>query len=219
MFRKIGIAVIMMMIVGLHFSWAQETAITESGKKVLLNSDGTWKYIEISEKNGATFRKVPWGLSKEDVKKIENKEVAYENDKALWYSTSLAGLKCSAIYVFAADKFIRGRYYIDESHSNNNDYIDDYDKLKQLLKEKYGEPLEDKQIWKDDLYKNDYSEWGIAVASGKMFYYATWENEDSKIEIQLWGDNFRVKETIDYTSKIFGDLENQLNNQKAKDDL
>ena len=215
---KKSIAIFVMFLIYISL-WSQETVLTSEGKAVILNKDGTWKYIVISTKDNAAFRKAIWGSSKEDIKKLETNEIAHESDDAIFYKTSIWGLDCSAIYIFADNKLVRGRYYFTPDHTNKTDFIDDFKKMKSLLTEKYGDPIDDQQIWKNDLYKDDPDNWGMAVATGEMYCFANWETESTDISIQLWGDNFEIKHIIDYTSKVYGNLEDQINKEKAKDEL
>jgi hypothetical protein len=199
--------------------WGQEVATTISGQSVILNKDGTWKYVELDIDGKKTFRKVSWGCSKEDVKSTEDKEIFYETDDAIFYKGTISGLNCTIIYIFANNMLVRGRYYYDEAHSNKNSYIDDYQLIKKLLIEKYGNPNEEEQIWKNDLYKDDYSGWGMAISLGHMYYYANWKINQTNISDQLYGDNYEVKHIIDYTSIEFGELEDEIKKAKAKEDL
>jgi len=199
--------------------WGQETAITSSGNIVILNEDGTWKLLKNEIDKSISFRKSTWGCSKEIVKAQEDKEIIYEDDDAIIYKGSISNLECSIIFIFTSEKLIRGRYYFDENHSNTNSYIDDYQLIKKLLIEKYGNPKEDEQIWKNDLYKDDYTGWGMAISLGHMYYYAKWETDQTEIFIQLYGDNYKIKHVIDYTSKALGALEDEISNAKAKEEL
>ncbi|MEZ5107270.1 MAG: hypothetical protein R2757_22385 [Draconibacterium sp.] len=51
-------------------------------------------------------------------------------------------------YLFANDKLTTGKYLVIEDHSNKNDYINESNKLKDLLNEKYGLPKKDENIGK-----------------------------------------------------------------------
>ncbi len=56
-------------------------------------------------------------------------------------------------------------------NTNNNDYINDFEKIKSLLNKKY-ENTVDKLIWKDDLFKGDKSNYGLAVITERLQYVA-----------------------------------------------
>ena len=202
-----------------YFAFGQSIAISNDGTIVQLNDDGTWsKQIEVKIAN-SIFRNTKWGMSIEDVKKVEKLTISFENNDSLFVETSINGLICDSIYIFADNKLVRGRYFFKENHSNLNNYINDYMSIQELLTMKYGKPIDENQIWRDDLYKEDSDNWGMAIASGRMFFYSDWETEDTIIHQEIWGDNYEIKHTIDYTSKKLGDLEDLIRNKKAMDKL
>jgi len=155
---------------------------------------------------GNDFRKADWGMSIEEVKKTEETEILKETNDVLVYETTLAGYQALVAYIFAGNKLTRAKYSFIEDHSNKNDYISDYSNLKTLLTKKYGNPYEDETFWKNDLYRDDYSDWGFAISLGHLFYYAKWDSESTDIVAILQGENYQIETIIEYTSK---DLENQ----------
>lgn len=162
------------------------------------------------------FRKATWGMSLSQVKSTETNEVVKETSELVAYKTTLAGFEAYAIYIFAGNKLTRGKYLITENHSNKNDYISDYNSLNELLKKKYGEPTENQTYWKNDLYKDDYSDWGFAVSLGHLLYYSTYKNSNTEITIMLSGDNYEIENVIEYTSTSLGKVEEEL---RTKEDL
>jgi hypothetical protein len=195
---------------------AEETVINSRGETVLLKDDNTWKVItinnsDIAEKN---FRKSAWGMSVEQVKATETSKPKFEDSKLLVYSDSVSGLSVDVAYIFVNNKLIRTKYVVSEKHSNKTDYIDDYKKLKTSLSNKYSKPVSDKQYWKNDLYKSDSSEWGMAVSIGHLSYFCSWENANSSILLYLTGDNYVINLGIEYSSKQLSKIEDT-ENQKA----
>ena len=51
-------------------TYADQIAITEDGKKILLKNDETWEYVKEEPKNEKLydFRKTNWGMNKVQVK-------------------------------------------------------------------------------------------------------------------------------------------------------
>jgi hypothetical protein len=153
------------------------------------------------------FRNVQWGMSKEEVKKYENSELTSDIEEGLGYQNlRVARFDTVLTYHFNVNnELFSAGYYLIHEHSNKNDFIDDFDYLKELLIEKYGEPKEDEIIWKDDLYKDDPSDWGMAIFTGDLIYKSLWENEDLIVELRLKGDNYKKEFTILYKSKEISD--------------
>lgn len=199
------------------------TAVTPGGKSVLLKSDGSWVFqasaAERSESSNAGFRKTTWGMDRTEVIASENNDDYEEGENFLGYSGQIAGLPCTIRYVFVRDSLVRGKLAFTVQHANNNDFLDDFEKLKGMLIKKYGCPGEDETVWKDDLYKDDYNERGMAVSCGHLVNLAKWDLGETQISCELSGDNYEIELSIHYTSKSLGYLEAQLNEQQALDEL
>ena len=176
-------------------------------------------------KDGATgkadFRKASWGMSREQVKILEtNFTNSSEKENYIAYNTQLAGIDCSLFYYFTIDnELFEGGFVFTEEHSNLNDHINDFTKLKKLLEIKYGTPTLDKQVWKNDLFKDNYSRWGIAMSAGQMAYLASWETNTTIVRMILGGDNAEIKFTLKYASKQRKSLEEDKKQKKILEEL
>ncbi len=92
-------------------------------------------------------------------------------------------------------------YLFTEQHTNKNDFIDDYHRLKKLLVKKYGKPSKDTHTWKNDLFKDDPQDWGMAICVGDLVYYSEWETQNTNIFLFLTGGNYEINHLIRYASK------------------
>jgi hypothetical protein len=181
--------------------FGQETAITTTGKRVTLYEDKTWAYIESKIEEGFDFRKTNWGMSMEEVSKAETATPYGDpSDDVLMFLGNISELDCVIVYFFTNDLLTGGRYFFTEEHSNKNDYISDYENMKELLSKKYGEPTDDEDYWKKDLYKDDYQYRGMAVSMGHYVKYADWEYDVTEIGIVISGENYSINHQINYTS-------------------
>ena len=165
-----------------------------------------------------TFRKTTWGMSLEQVKASESLEIFEQmGGDALAYKVTVAGKDMLLGYIFIDDQLVRAKYLLIEPHINMNDYITDYSDLKRILEKKYGRPEYDKIFWKNDLLKNSYSKWGIAVSAGHLVYLSKWETLCTKISLALTGDNAEIDCFIIYTGKNFVKLIEKFKDQKRLD--
>ena len=146
-------------------------------------------------------------MTKEQAEDTEKGKIIYDTEEILIYEGRLAGLACDIIYIFIERKLVRTKYLITEEHSNKNDYVSDYDSLKESLTKKYGQPIIDKRYWKHDLYKDDYQRWGFAVSIGHLSYYAMWKTLQTSIVLALYGDNYDITLVIEYKSEELKELE------------
>jgi len=160
----------------------------------------------ISEAQTATiyqydFRKANWGMSKEEVKVTEDKKPDSEYDTSLVYYVKIGGDDYLCGYSFLQDKLYNTGYVFVGEHSNKNDYIRDYKNLKEILTKKYGKPKSDRTTWDNDLFKNDRSQWGLAVSIGHLTYGAIWEIPKTYITLRLDGDNYEISLIAAYDSR------------------
>jgi hypothetical protein len=164
-----------------------------------------------------TFRKTKWGMTVAEVKASEPLEVVKDEKDLIGYKTKVIGKDVFIAYFFIDNQLVRSRYVLAESHSNKNDYIQDHKDFKAILEKKYGKPKRDETIWKNDLYKNDYSDWGSAISMGHLVYYSSWDTAKTEISNILTGDNFDITCIVEYNSKKLKELEKKAEEKKAID--
>lgn len=197
-------------------------ATTQDGKRVILHENGTWEYEQESPPRvveTGDFRRAVWGMTRGEVMKSESLELKQEIEDSLWYEGNIGGLSCNIIYIFAAGRFVRAKYYVTEQYSVTTKYISAYGDLKNSLTEKYGKPKDDFTYWLDELFKDDPNEWGTAVSAGHVSFFATWERPKTTITLALTGDNGSINFGIEYASKELGQLEENQRHHKLMSDL
>ena len=153
------------------------------------------------------FRNVVWGMTQAEVIRAETAATLDEQgDDYLWYKdVTIDGKKCALLYLFKSGRLNGAGYFFVHKHTNLNDFIDDFQSIKSLLTKKYGAPASDDVIWKNDLFKDDYQNWGSAIAMGHLVYRAAWETERTLLILSLSGDNYEIDMLIGYYSKLDGD--------------
>lgn len=160
------------------------------------------------------FRDAEWGMSQSDILRLEGKPVD-QNDELIAYSRDVAGLSSIVFYYFVNDTLVSGKYLTTEKYTNKNEYITKYKKLKVLLRTKYGMPNFDKNIWHNDLYKDDKEDWGMAISVGHLSSIAYWISDETEIYLGLVGNNYRLQLSIEYHSVEHKELRESA--QKKKD--
>lgn len=134
------------------------------------------------------FRKVHWGMSKNQVKKNETAEFIGETDNALLYRESIAGLDSKLVYMFEDEKLRISAYKFENEYSDVEDYINDYAKLKDAYTKKYGEPYTDEVKWTNDSFKDVPSMLGQALIEGHVSYITQWSLPETNIILKLYKD-------------------------------
>ncbi len=176
--------------------------------------------IDDSQSSSAVdFRKTTWGMSKSQVKATEAGVPNSEDESVLMYSSRISGMNALVIYIFAENKLVRAKYLFTEEHSNRNDYITDYNSLKEALGKKYGKIKNEETVWRNDLYRDDFSQWGFAVSLGHLIYYSQWNTENTNISLVLSGENYDIKLAAEYTSKALEKLEEKVREKKQSSEL
>ena len=152
------------------------------------------------------FRRANWRMTIDEVKNMEEDEPVLEKEDILFYEDTLLGLDVDIMYIFLDNQLFKGTYLIREEYENKNNYLDDYEKLRKALIEKYGKPIlgegSDDVEWKNPLYKDEPHEYGFAVSIGHLEYYTLWEKnsngEDTAISIRLSGENHDITLNLSY---------------------
>jgi len=170
------------------------------------------------------FRQVKWGMTSEQVKKIEKLKLSDEGNigkiKILRYTGEIiGGLSCDVIYIFANNCLTRAKYIFTNYHTNKNDYISDYKTLKNLLIKKHGTPYRDEVFWKNNLYKDDPQYYGFAISIGHLAYFTMWDLSETIITLGLSGENFKINLVIEYTGKRWREYEKKVEEKKTLDNL
>ena len=178
------------------------TAISEDGVRFKLNQDGTWAPdITTISNECIQFRSSNWGDNISQVKSKEAVKQIHETDDWLLYEAQIAGFPVSLSFRFVSGMLNTGMYSFKQEHSDNNDFISDFETLNKLLTIKYGAPNETKDFWFNDMYRDDYSRWGTAIASGHHSRYFLWSDEQSTLTLQIRGDNYEITLAVLYESK------------------
>jgi hypothetical protein len=221
--KKINLIILAFLVGSLLVNAKEMTAVREDGKTVILNQDGSWKLkkMETRPQNAQEFhfRKSRWGFTKRKVLLSEPEEPIHEKDDVVAYEGQIAGLDVWIVYIFVDDKLVRSKYVVVEKHTNANDFISDYEKLKSGLTRKYGEPDKDQNYWKNDLYKDNYDQWGMALKVGHLVYIASWNTDETDIGILLNGENYDISLAVEYTSTALESLENKKNEESTMNAL
>lgn len=215
------ISLLMMLCVFQMSLYSETIAYTEDGRKIQLNDDKTWSYVQSddSRKINTLFRNMPWGSSIATIKSNETATFVTEQEGIIGFSGTVAGFDALIVYIVVGDKLTRGKYILQEKHMNGNDHISDYNNLKEMLTKKYGTPETDKTIWKNSLYKDDTEHYGTAISVGHLVYYAKWKLGDLTIALYLHGDNFNTKCEVEYSSQRMSVIEKAAREKSNLGDL
>lgn len=160
------------------------------------------------------FRNVAFGNTVAECKTKETAEFIKEYDKSglkvLYYSTSVFGLNASLLYIFAANKLTRTKYLFNEDYVNKNSYIMDFNSITEKLTEKYGQPKEENVYWINNLYRDEPSDYGLAISIGHVAYFTTYITDCMEIIVSMQGEKYEVNLEVEYSSIKYLGLEEEI---------
>jgi len=167
----------------------------------ILSATNPTSKISSSDNEASDFRNASWGMSREQVRRVESaKEQDFDHGPDhLYFNDEVAAVPATVIYNFHHDVLLGAHIMLTEEHMNPNNYISDFERFKDLLTSKYGDPMDDThQLWSRELYQDDPNDWGQAVEVGDLVYVARWQTTRSNIRHILNGDNFEISHFILY---------------------
>jgi hypothetical protein len=168
-------------------------------KSITIMEENENLHVQYAPRN---FEEMQWGLSKKQVVESEGKPVDQRRVKGLdvmRYQQRVINLDCAIDYFFAANKLSRTRFSFSGDYSDKNAYLQDYQKIKEALVQKFGRPLEEAMKWRDTSYKDDFSAWGEAVSLGHLELNSRWLTSQTEITASLSGVDDEILLTVDYT--------------------
>lgn len=132
----------------------------------------------------AEFHGFEWGTSKAKVKSGMNKKPASNTDNFLLYADSLVGIDTKVNFGFDNGKLARGGYVTNNFHMDDEQYLDDYLKIKSALLKKYGPPTFDNFDEIESLFERDHKAVFKAVKeTGETGYFCRWSLKNKTIKL------------------------------------
>jgi len=147
------------------------------------------------------FEEMHWGLSKKQVVELEGKPADQRRVRGLEvmrYQQRIINLDCAIDYFFAANKLSRTRFSFAGDYLDKNAHLQDYQKVKDALVQKFGKPLEEAMNWRDTSYKDDFTSWGEAVSLGHLELSSRWLTLQTEITASLSGTDDEILLTVEY---------------------
>jgi hypothetical protein len=155
------------------------------------------------------FRHTRWGMTQEEVIGSEDKmDPVEKTENTIKYKAQILGKNVELLYLFAQNKLIGSSYKLDDNYLNSYHFIGTYNKFKQALIRKYGQPDKDTTNWLNDTYKSDYNKWGLALSLGHTEYAASWNTQNTTIECSLKEENYYVLCLVKYWGTEYSHLSN-----------
>lgn len=163
---------------------------------------------KVNAQDAKDFRNFDWGTRSAAIQQNEKTTFSFkDNDNILAYRDMLGGYNCNVIYGFNDnDKLVTGNYVFTQKYSSLQAYESDYLHFKNLLIQKYGEPVKVKEYWNNSNYitnKRVVAEENVNPTQQLM---SKWVTDRSVIQIALDYANNMYTMHIQYTAKSPAEL-------------
>jgi len=191
------------------YVWPTDVKVKKIVEEQVNDKTFTWDY---------DFRKVYRWMSPQQVKKAEDDFKYYDSEEWLMsYRWTLNGQEVDLIYKFIDNKLVSTYYMLNEEHTNYNEYIDDYKNLETMLSWKYWKNSSKNSKWVrlNNLFKDDYASWWMAISIWHLKYLSSRENKKTKINLFLRWDNYKIDLAIIYVGKEFENMVNEDSNKNS----
>lgn len=143
-------------------------------------------------RDDADFRNAKWGDSIENVLEYEYDTTLIRDGNELVGDCVVADENVKVYYVLENNKLIKGGYYFDLDTRNGQIYISTYDKLKSMLIDIYGDPIEDKVVYRYGESSSDFFDDVLSLEAGYTTYAAQWETNTTEILLGMYSKNYEI---------------------------
>jgi hypothetical protein len=143
-----------------------------------------------------------WGMSQEaflQVKGEPSRSEKLNGLEVLGYKQKILDSTCFVGYIFSGQKLSGAKYIFMEDYPNDKRYLVEYKKIKDVLTQTCGLPRRDDVIWNNALYRNDNSNWGLALRLGHVNYCAKWFTPETEIILSLFMADEEITLEVEYS--------------------
>jgi hypothetical protein len=138
---------------------------------------------------------IEWGKPEEVILRAEGRPLSRElsgDMEFLRYHRDVLGKRCLITYVLVGRRLASLRVSLLEKYADKGRYIADYNKIREFLNAKVGEPRYNNVIWKDRAYAERGENLGTAVTSGSLSLSSEWIYRGTGLRLSLTGENSEV---------------------------
>ena len=156
---------------------------------------------------GAPVPDIEWGRTESGILRAEGRPLSREasgDREFLCYHRDVFGKKCLVTYVMIERKLASVRVHLLERYEDKDLYVADYNRIREFLNAKVGEPRTNHVVWKDSAQAERGENLGAAVTSGNLSLSAEWAFRGTEVRLSLTGENSEIlftAEINDLTAK------------------
>lgn len=150
---------------------------------------------------GADFGIGLWGDSRDTVlsDEIRINVTPIGQFDYLVYETSLGNIEnIQLVYRFKDDKLVKGVFIFKINDFSPENAITQYETIKGLISQKYGNPSEDSTIWALPPGPENRIEWAQYLKNNQLILQSEWQNNETIIRHQLSEYNEKLHHQLVY---------------------
>lgn len=143
----------------------------------------------------ASLPVIQWGQMEASILRAEGRPLSRETsgDMAyLRYHRDVLGKRCLVTYILIDGKLASMRLRLLELYANKDRYVADYNKIRDFLNAKVGEPRYDNVVWRDRGSADRGENLGTAVTTGSLSLSSEWTFQRTGLRLSLTGGNSEV---------------------------
>ncbi|MEM6812108.1 MAG: hypothetical protein AAF549_06550 [Pseudomonadota bacterium] len=127
-----------------------------------------------------------WDLPKSIIKQNEKGQLMDETDQALFFFDFVRGARAAIGYEFTdEDQLWRVSVFNEHNYKNPQDRIEDLLSMQVILERRYGEPTEERFLWRNERGQNIPEYWGYAVYQANLAIEIIWKFEETDVILSL----------------------------------
>jgi len=137
-----------------------------------------------------------WGQSEDGILQVEGRPLSRDlsGDMAfLRYHRDVLGKRCLLTYVLIDRKLASVKVHLLERYANKDRYVADYNKIREYLNAKIGEPRYNNVIWRNRADAERGETLGAAVTSGSLSLSSEWSYQGTGLRLSLTSENSEVQ--------------------------
>jgi hypothetical protein len=138
---------------------------------------------------------IEWGKSEAAILRAEGRPFSRElsgDMEFMHYHQDVLGKRCLITYVLVGRRLASVRLNLLERYADKGRYVADYNKIREFLNGKLGEPRYNNVVWKDRAYAERGENLGTAVTSGSLSLSSEWAYRGTGLRLSLSGENSEI---------------------------
>ncbi|MCR4410356.1 MAG: hypothetical protein QHH43_07655 [Candidatus Saccharicenans sp.] len=136
-----------------------------------------------------------WGMPPQKLLEVEGEPLGVDRSdgqEVYQYQREIMNRRCLVEYVFIQGELTAARFFMMDTFTDNNYYINDFVKAKNYLVQRFGLPVDDQTVWYDSTFQERQEFWGRALGSGLVEFRSSWVIGETEVELVLTGSDNRV---------------------------